>query len=64
MLTYSTSRHVAKLSVPDSHDWAMVADWIAKEMGLKVADADPVWDEIMAERRRRIGRERLKASKK
>jgi len=64
MVTYTTPRHVAKLSVPDSHDWTQVGDWIAAQMGLKVADADPVWDEIMHERRQRIERERLKARKK
>ena len=63
-LTHTTPRHVAKLSVPDRHDWAVVADWIAQQMGLKVADADPVWDEIMQERRQKVERERLKARKK
>ena len=63
-LTHTTPRHVAKLSVPDRHDWAVVADWIAKEMGLKVAEKDAVFDEIMAERRQKAERERLKARKK
>ena len=64
MLTYTTPRTVAKISVPDRHDWAQVADWIAAQMGLKVADADPVFDEIMQERRQKAERERLKARKK
>ena len=64
MLTYTTPTVIAKIAIADSHDWTKVGDYVAAKLGLKVADADPVWDEIMAERRQRIERERLKARKK
>jgi len=64
MLTYTSPRTVAKIAMADSHDWTQVGDWIAAQMGLKVADVDPVFDEIMAERRQKAERERLKARKK
>jgi len=50
IVTYTTPRHVAKLSVPDRHDWAVAADWIATQMGLKVAKDDAVFEEIMLAR--------------
>ena len=60
ILTYTTPRTVAKIAIADSHDWATVGDYVAKQMGLKVAKNDAVYDEIMLARQY----EKAKANKK
>lgn len=52
MVTYRPANGAGSitLKVGHRHDWDRVAEFCAGALGLKVADKDPVFDQIMARR--------------